>query len=60
MKSYIERGISLALVAAVACAMSACTYHRTVVERPVIAEPSGSAIIVPKDSEVTVRPDTSC
>jgi hypothetical protein len=49
--------ITLALVLA-ACALGACTTHRTVVERPVVLERDSaprSTVVVPPGSDVTIE-----
>ena len=57
MKAQVERLISLSLVAAMTCALMGCTYHRTVVEQPVVQPAAGDTIVVPRNSSVTVVPN---
>lgn len=49
--------LTFALVLA-ACALGACTTHRTVVERPVVVErdaPASSTVVVPPGGSVTIQ-----
>ena len=39
-----------------AAALSTCSYHRTIVERPVVERTGPATVVVPPGSDVTITP----
>ena len=57
MKAQVERVVSLTLAIVMMGALMGCTYHRTVVEQPVVSPAQGDTVVVPRNSSVTVVPN---